>query len=465
MEEIIYQKSYQEYKQELDGVLQQTAEGFVRIGYLLKVARDTNILAESGYSSVVEFAQAEYNIDKTQVSRFIHINDKFAEGGYSDRLEERYQGFGYAKLTLMLQLPEEINEEITPEYSKTEIQTLKEEMDEEKKVSDLEVLMEEKPEEQEEMILLEKVIHQVGKDMPDLFQAIWERGSNGHVESEALKEILAPTGEKIYSVRIMGTGRVMLSMKDTEEKVSITPVRAPQDKEWFTWEDIAECIWVIFLSDNEADSVEEAYKNLYGEEFPKKEEVAPVQQQKETKKKPEPKKQSKVEKVQPVQKTLNDIDPEIPKPETLITSECGADSVKEAAGVENEAEKDIEEAQIPGQDDIMNHPEYLPEAPKEENVIETTGKELSAEPETLITSECGADSVKEAADMEEMTENEWEECWNMAKAASTKLNIFFHRWDNSEAVPSDEMHVAYKESIELAAALERMINGKKYHAQ
>ena len=84
MEQIIeYQKTYQEYKAELDGELQRTAEGFVRIGYLLKVARDTNILKESGYTNVTEFAKAEYGIDKTQVSRFIHINDKFAENGYS----------------------------------------------------------------------------------------------------------------------------------------------------------------------------------------------------------------------------------------------------------------------------------------------------------------------------------------------------------------------------------------------
>ena len=78
MNEIIYQKSYKEYKAELDGVLQRTAEGFVQIGYLLKVARDTNILEESGYKSVAEFAEAEYNLNKTQVSRFISINDKFS---------------------------------------------------------------------------------------------------------------------------------------------------------------------------------------------------------------------------------------------------------------------------------------------------------------------------------------------------------------------------------------------------
>lgn len=76
MNEVIEYRNYAEYKQELDTELKKTAEGFVRIGYLLKVARDTRILAESGYQNVVEFAKAEYGIDKTQVSRFMNINDR-----------------------------------------------------------------------------------------------------------------------------------------------------------------------------------------------------------------------------------------------------------------------------------------------------------------------------------------------------------------------------------------------------
>lgn len=59
--------SYGEYKAALDGELQKSAESFVRIGYLLKVAVDTDILKESGYRNVNEFAEKEYNLDKSQV--------------------------------------------------------------------------------------------------------------------------------------------------------------------------------------------------------------------------------------------------------------------------------------------------------------------------------------------------------------------------------------------------------------
>lgn len=41
--------SYEEYKHEVDSELQRSAESFVRIGYLLKIARDTDILKGSPY--------------------------------------------------------------------------------------------------------------------------------------------------------------------------------------------------------------------------------------------------------------------------------------------------------------------------------------------------------------------------------------------------------------------------------
>lgn len=103
----------------MDAVVERVEEGFVQIGYYLKIARDTHVLQESGYKSVTDFAAAEYGLDKSAVSRFIAINDRFAEDGYSDRLKDQYRGMGRAKLSVMLLLPEEITEELTPDYSKS----------------------------------------------------------------------------------------------------------------------------------------------------------------------------------------------------------------------------------------------------------------------------------------------------------------------------------------------------------
>lgn len=90
MEELISYQNYEEYKSEVNRVLNRTVEDFVTIGYLLKKGRDTDILKDSGYANVNEFAEAEYHLDASQVSRFIRINDRFAVDGYSSALKEEY---------------------------------------------------------------------------------------------------------------------------------------------------------------------------------------------------------------------------------------------------------------------------------------------------------------------------------------------------------------------------------------
>ena len=80
---------YNSFKENLDRELMSEAESFVKVGYMLKVARDTNILTESGYKSVFEFAKAEYGLDTTMVSRYIGINDTYSVNGYSEMLEDK----------------------------------------------------------------------------------------------------------------------------------------------------------------------------------------------------------------------------------------------------------------------------------------------------------------------------------------------------------------------------------------
>ena len=58
---------YQGFKRDTDLAVEKIrtgamtmAQGAVELGYQLKVARDTGVLQESGYSSMGEFARAEY---------------------------------------------------------------------------------------------------------------------------------------------------------------------------------------------------------------------------------------------------------------------------------------------------------------------------------------------------------------------------------------------------------------------
>ena len=374
MNEIVYSKTYTEYKRELDAELSKSAESFVRIGYLLKVARDTDILEESGYKNMAEFANAEYGLSSTYVSRFIRINDKFSEGGYSDHLLPEYQGFGYAKLTLMLQLPEAINEALTPKYSKSDIQAIKDEVDQEKKVTDIERALEGT----EEKPLIEQIIFNIGKEHPELYMKISQKLIDGICTQEDIAECMAPQGVATYTTRIRGIGSVMLMLDEEECHIVVTRTGEKEDT---TWGDIGYQWKKIYGS-------KENWEEIYGEKFPEKEEIAPVQdvpkvvkpvQQSTEIQKDEP--QEKVgqkpeevpeneesESVQNEEQTLHDVEPSIPEP----------DPIPEPEHV-SEENVEVIETQIPGQDTVENHSEWMPdEQQSEEELNEAVSEELEA---------------------------------------------------------------------------------------
>ena len=234
-------KSYKEFKAELDAEMNRVANGFVRIGYALKVARDTSILYESGYTSVVAFAAGEYNLDKSQVSRFIAINDKFSEDGYSDRIQEQYAAFGYAKLSLMLNLPDAVNELLTPDLSKADVKAIKAEIDEEQKTTDIELMIEqqehlqEHPEQQEENMLAKAVKSRL-HDAPEMYEELFSVVTQAHSVRD-VSEVFCPGESKVDMVRIPGMGRLMASYKGPDKNIELVAVRSGE-KESYTWQDM-----------------------------------------------------------------------------------------------------------------------------------------------------------------------------------------------------------------------------------
>lgn len=366
MELMEYTKTYQEYKKELDAVLTRTAEDFVQIGYLLKVARDTNVLAESGYATVTDFARAEYGIDKTQVSRFISINDRFSEDGYSDHLLPSYKGFGYAKLTLMLQIPDEINEALPPTLSKAEIQDIKDEVDAESKVTDIEVEIEkaEAAAVTDWSILppegspLKRNLWQLGKEQENLFRKLWEICNKGqYPRSASIMDALIPQGDAVYTVRIPGERRTQIIINS--DGATVINLKTLERSKYIP-QDI--CYEVEELL-NGGSSPEEQYKMLYGEDLiPEEPEIAPVQPNETPKeKKPEKRKESRVTKENTEKKKPKE--PE-KKPEQMTIPGAAPDPAPEEPQTQvNDSpsgETDADD-QVPGQTDLENDfPQYCP---------------------------------------------------------------------------------------------------------
>lgn len=359
--ELAQYQNYEEYKKAMNTVLNRTVKDFVMTGYLLKQGRDTDILKDSGYSNVNEFAWAEYKLEATQVSRYIRINDRFSEGGYSPRLQDHYKGFGYAKLALMLTLPESVAEELTPAYSKSEIQAVKEEIESEEKITDIEVILEGEKEEQKELDNLEKAIHQICMDEPELYLKLHEAVRTS-IGTGRIKEVLAPDGDKLYSVRPQGCGRIMLYLNDEKDEVILQVVRQSL-KERYAWSDILGYLVLI----TEQEDAKKNWEDLFGQQYPEKEQIAPVQPKKEKRKeskvvKAKPPKAQKQEKEKPVELPddipgQTEIEKDFPEmlPEPVKTSEikreepdCTGATVEMAESVENSVDnsKTVEENAI-----------------------------------------------------------------------------------------------------------------------
>lgn len=428
MIEIIPTGTFDEWQQALDTEFSKSAESFIRIGYLLKIARDTDILKDTPYANVIDYAKTRYGLDKTQVSRFIAINERFGSKEDDSTLRDKYKGFGYAKLALMLNMPDEIIEEISPDYSKSEIEDIKKEIDEEKKISDIEILIEGKEECIKKLNELEQVLHQLFHDNPELFMKI----HTSTYETAELIDIFAPAGEMIYSVRLLGVGRLMLSIKADSGRITITNVRNMEKTEW-NIEELAESVINIFSMAVDTEDPAKAWTSIYKEEYPKKAEVAPVQQEKPVQRKEKKVQKAKIEK---------------PKPQPV-------------------------EEQIPGQDNVLNHPEYLPEngnnkADSTENVQETDtfvdkqqekppySEKVSVEKEKT-ESEMQTNAINTECEDEVDALGNYMNCWEAICDAHRKIALFIEDYSTSDITPDNmRIEAARINAVTLAEELEHL---------
>lgn len=353
-----YYPTYQEFKQVLDTEMQKTVEGFVKIGFLLNYAAESNILEASGYANVNDFAKSEYGIDATQVSRFVNIYKRFGVEG-EPRLQDQYSNYGVAKLGIMLTLPDYINEEISENYSKSEITAIKREVEAEEKISDIEVEIE-KAEMQESVQYslpegLKQAVYQLIHDYPKDYVRCYSC-----IELDDFKEVMAPLGENTYFVRIKGIGRLAVFVR-AETNITITNLRKGT-KESYDWQQLYSCFKEYFGTGTDA---KDSWCNVFQEPWPLEEKKTVGNTEKPHKDKVQqakPKRESKVK---------------TPEPRNVIKTEetvsKSLENITESAeNVSKEAESVSE--QLPGQDNIMNHPEYLSDDMKEDKQEVLTGE-------------------------------------------------------------------------------------------
>ena len=114
-----------EIKDRIRRELNNVKHSFVRVGFYLRKVRDEKLYLQDGYSSLSEFAKAEFNMGASFVSRMISINEKFSLDGYSEQMDPRYEDFRQGALTEMLALPDSDMEMVTPATPREDIRELK----------------------------------------------------------------------------------------------------------------------------------------------------------------------------------------------------------------------------------------------------------------------------------------------------------------------------------------------------
>lgn len=382
MDELTIKNDYKAYKKALDVELKTNVESFVRIGYLLKVARDTEVLRDSGYRNVADFAKAEYGLTKDVVSRYIAINDKYSEGGYSDKLQLQFENYGVAKLSEMLTLPDSIIEEIEPTLTRKEIQDIKKEVIDEEKITPLEVYMEGLEEksikEEKEYTFTQRVWIEYLRSENRMFEKIEKavdfKPFPEDKDIETLYDILAPSGEAAIFARVPGTGKIMIHLKGVVLPVTMTPVRGGE-KITCSVKDI---YYDLAEIENVLNSETEEKKNK---------EVVPVQ--------PEEQKQDKEEFIMP-----EPISDEIPFVNPAEEAKAELTEEKAAELVEEMEETAVAEAEKPAEKEAEDATKVTAKTEAEEAT-----EEEAAEP-VEVTAETEAEKPveEEAAEPTEVTE-------------------------------------------------------------
>lgn len=320
MEQITNITDYRDYKQALGTELQKSAEGFIRIGYLLRMAVETDVLSGSGYANVYDFAAAEYGLDKSQVSRFMAINKKFSLGGYSDKIQPLFAGYGSSKLAVMLQLPDEIISELSPEFSKAEITAIKDEVKEElapEATSDLEVMAEQCIPEYVSMDLWQKAVYEYVQAHPDEYMNLYI-AVHGKRPGAVFEEI-APAGEAMLFARVTGIGKVSISVK--AGTVAVYAIRSGE-AETKPWDEVEGFIRTLTGESEEDPPACVMWSSVYHTPFPneeKAEEKKPSRVEPERKPEKSEQKPRKDEKKpqKPVSNSTKPQKPAMPKPEVL----------------------------------------------------------------------------------------------------------------------------------------------------
>lgn len=283
MEQItIVLNDMEDVKREIDNCQRKAVKSVVELGYILRKADDAELFREEGYSSIFKFAEAEYGWNQSQTSRFMDINREFSKDGYSTELQDRYIGYGQAKLSEMLTLPDNIREELSPEMKREDIREAKREYkkaEETQKENNFAATVTFEP--TDNNFLTDSIKVLLGqKEFTDKLKKLYPHMTRimdvGKVDTEGVAMAVSGTG-----FGFTRAGAYMYFFKDKEVRIT-----KGMQKKTYSYEEFVKSAAAI--RNPSGLSLSEWYEKVFGVSLPEEKKEQPTKQEKE-----EPKPKSK----------------------------------------------------------------------------------------------------------------------------------------------------------------------------
>lgn len=109
----------------IDEKFAQITASFVTNGYYLRRQYDEKMYEAEGYGSFEEYVKAVYGKSRSWAKRMMQINEKFSIDGNDPRIDKRYVEYSVSQLQEMLYLEEDQLEHITPDMTIKEIREVR----------------------------------------------------------------------------------------------------------------------------------------------------------------------------------------------------------------------------------------------------------------------------------------------------------------------------------------------------
>lgn len=244
-----------QWKEDIWRKLSETASNFVYIGYRLKQIRDSGMY--DGAADVFEFAQKEYGLGKSTVSRFIAINEKYSEGGNSLELKEEFSSFSSSKLAEMLTLPDSEIQMITEKTTIREIRELKAFNSQipEEAAGEGEAIGAADHLQMPEWSPLEKCLIDFFKGRKEVLNDVMRHLEAEPPEYKQAAEQMAPSGQASHK-----KGIVFLFMYDWDRGIKYK-LMTQEEPVSMDWQEFLNTVYRIFGTCDQAD----IWKDFYGE--------------------------------------------------------------------------------------------------------------------------------------------------------------------------------------------------------